>query len=119
MVLTIASRIIEKAISGSGVRLIERGVKAFNRYDKQIFKGLYGTSGGRGVRHGRDIGTIAAGYLSNTGDTLDQDAFPPWQPRSPTRNVGKTYSRYKRSNFSRRSQRKRCYPDRRRSRFSN
>ncbi len=47
-------------------------VRAFTKYDKKIFRNLYGQSGGRGVRHGRDIGAAVGGLLAlGPGDDLD------------------------------------------------
>ena len=72
MVYGVASRIAERAIRSTGIYLVKRYSKAFTKYDKRIFKGLYGESGGRGVRHGRDLGAVVGGLMASQGkDDLD------------------------------------------------
>ncbi len=72
MVYGAISRIAAQGIRSAGIYLIPRAVKTFTKYDKAIFRGLYGKSGGRGVRHGRDIGAAVGGILAlGQGDDLD------------------------------------------------
>lgn len=81
-------------------RYFPRTIQAIQRQDVRIHKSLYGASGGRGVRHGRDIGAAAGGiYQQYTGETLDDVLQEPedGQGISPKASYKyKTYSRYKR-----------------------
>ncbi len=81
-------------------------IRQLQRTDVRIHKSLYGSSGGRGVRHGRDIGSLvgsAVGLGGSRGDDLENAKIPE-RPRAPSRKFNKTYRRFgfKRSN-------KRCY----------
>ncbi len=55
-----------------GSRYFPKTIFAIKRADVRIHKSLYGASGGKGVRHGRDIGSAAAGLYQGTrpGDDL-------------------------------------------------
>ncbi len=84
-----------------GIRAISRYsgpkvVRAFTKYDKKIFRNLYGQSGGRGVRHGRDIGAAVGGLLAlGPGDDLDNGSRvqPKYSSRSkPKARRGRGYS---------------------------
>ncbi len=91
MVYGIVSRIAAKAIRSSGIYLIERYTKTFTRYDKALFGRLYGKSGGRGVRHGRDIGAAVGGLMAvQKGDDLDGQKI---QPKYSSRPKSKAYRR--------------------------
>ena len=116
MVYGVASRIAEKAVRSSGIYLIERGVKLFTKYDKQIFRNLYGKSGGRGVRHGRDIGSVVGGLYQSSRTGGDELSGPSNQFQPPSRQQYKTRSGY---GNKRRPSRNKCrpyYPSRRQSR---
>ncbi len=66
------ARIAAQGARAAGIYLIPRAVKTFTKYDKAIFRGLYGQSGGRGVRHGRDIGAAVGGLMATQrGDDLE------------------------------------------------
>ncbi len=66
------ARIAAQGARAAGIYLIPRAVKTFTKYDKAIFRGLYGKSAGRGVRHGRDIGAAVGGLMATQrGDDLD------------------------------------------------
>ncbi len=75
----VAGRIIQKVAGPALGYAVSRGVRAFKKYDVQIHRNLYGRSGGRGVRHGRDAGSIIAGLYQGTrrGDDLDGKEFQP------------------------------------------
>ncbi len=45
-------------------RYFPKTIASIQRADVRIHKSLYGRSGGRGVRHGRDIGAAAGGLYS-------------------------------------------------------
>ncbi len=89
-----------------------QSVKAFQRYDVRIFKGLYGPSGGRGVRHGRDVGSIIAGTYRGTSTGDIGDAVP-YQPGSKASSRKKFQTRDRRG-FKRSYKRRYCYPPNRR-----
>ncbi len=96
-----------------GSRYFPKTILAIKRTDVRIHKSLYGASGGKGVRHGRDLGSIGAGLYQGTrsdGDELDQHAV-----QTPSEYVDKTSSKFKaRGGYQRR--RDRCPP--KRNRFS-
>ncbi len=84
-------------------------VRAFTKYDKKIFRNLYGQSGGRGVRHGRDIGAAAGGLLAlGKGDDLDNGSS--FQPQYSSR--PKSKARYRRGYRNRYGYSKYCPGDR-------
>jgi len=115
VVYGVAARIAERAISGSGIRLIGRGAKLFQRYDVKIHRGLYGQAGGRGVRHGRDIGSVVAGlYREYSGDDLDASVQP--GDETTSRKFPKTYRGNQRGSNRRFTKRDGCYRFRKKSR---
>ncbi len=86
------ARVAAEGARAAGIYIIPRAVKTFTKYDKKIFRNLYGQSGGRGVRHGRDIGAAVGGLMaSQTGDELDGVPKGPGYTPSKRR---ETYSRY-------------------------
>ncbi len=113
MVYQVASNIIGKIIRESGVKLIPKFAKTFQKYDVRIHRGLYGQAGGRGVRHGRDIGSIVAGTVRGFIEDDGLDAGFQTPDDGPSSSKGKAYRGYKRGNFRRSSKYKRCYPYRR------
>ncbi len=86
-----------------GARYFPRTFATIKRADVGIHKSLYGASGGRGVRHGRDIGSLAAGAYHGFkgGDDLDGQDVPGIS--TPSRKFSKTRNRYFRG------RRSRCY----------
>ncbi len=98
-----------------GPKVIVKYGTTINKYDRRIHKSLYGASGGRGVRHGRDAGSVIAGLYSQYSqeDTLEQDG--PFQPKSPLQASSKYKARsgYERRNYRGFPKRERCYPRRR------
>ncbi len=100
MVYGAVSRIAAQGIRSAGIYLIPRVVKTFTKYDKAIFRNLYGKSGGRGVRHGRDIGAAVGGLLAlGQGDDLDNGVSQREQyssrskPKARSGRANKYYSR--------------------------
>ncbi len=86
------ARIAAEGARAAGVYIIPRAIKTFTKYDKKIFRNLYGKSGGRGVRHGRDIGAAVGGLMAfQTGDDLD--GFPKGPGYTPSKRR-ETYSGY-------------------------
>ncbi len=86
------ARIAAEGARAAGIYVIPRAIKTFTKYDKKIFRNLYGQSGGRGVRHGRDIGAAVGGLMaSQTGDSLDG---VPKSPSYPPGKRGETRRRY-------------------------
>ncbi len=80
-----------------GSRYFPKTFRTIKRADVQIHKSLYGASGGRGVRHGRDIGSLAAGaYHGFKGDDLDNGEDVPSTGFTPNK-FRKTRYRYVRS----------------------
>ncbi len=87
-----------------GARYFPKTFRTVKRADVQIHKSLYGASGGKGVRHGRDIGSLAAGaYHGLQGDELDNAAEDRPSTGYPSRKFSKTRNRYVRN------RRGRCY----------
>ncbi len=89
-----------------GSRYFPKTIFAIKRADVRIHKSLYGASGGRGVRHGRDIGSLGAGLYQGTrdsGDDLDEHAVPYEKQRNgfTSGKKSKTYRRNKRSGYCR------------------
>ncbi len=98
MVLT---RILVQGIR-YGSRYLPKTVQALKRTDVRIHKSLYGAAGGRGVRHGRDIGSTIGGLYSgfNQGED-DLDAIQERLPSNPfkTSKFSKAYRGDKRKRF--------------------
>ncbi len=100
----IASGIIRRAVRP----VVQKYFKDFGRYDRQLHQRLFGRSGGRGFRHGRDAG-LAGGSLFRTEGDSGLDARP-FQPGYTPRKFNETRGRRK---FDRRTRRCRCrYPNR-------
>ncbi len=74
--------VIGQIVRQTGAYLVPKLFKAFHKYDVRIHRGLYGQAGGRGVRHGRDLGAAIGGSLSlGQGDDLDSSTQrPPFTP---------------------------------------
>jgi len=88
-----------------GVPAIGSAITTLKRYDVRIHTSLYGRSGGRGVRHGRDIGSAAAGiYQGSRGDDLDIGSR--FQPEYSSRPKSKAYRGHR---YGGRSSRRRKY----------
>ncbi len=105
----VLARIIVKGIE-VGARYLPKTVQALKRTDVRIHKSLYGASGGRGVRHGRDIGSTIGGLYSGftqEGDELDSPANDIGTPFK-TRQFNQTRNRRIRFNDPRFA--KRCRP---------
>ncbi len=102
---------IRYLVSSTGAGLIPKGYRAYRKFDVKSTNLAFGRSGGKGFRHGRDVGLIIGGqYLS--GDDLD-DA--PVQPRigTPSYQQSKTRRGYKWGNNYRRTKYNRaCRPGR-------
>ena len=86
-------RLIDYAIRTTGAKLIPAGYRAFRKYDIQTTNALFGKSGGKGFRHGRDLGLILGEYV---GDDDLEDATVSPGSRSSSRPKYKTYRGYKR-----------------------
>lgn len=107
--MPIHGRVIRYVVEGTGAKLIPAAYKAFRKYDVRITNQLFGKSGGKGFRHGRDLGLIASEFLS--GDELDEHVAPPGEITS--RKFPKARRRDKRRSV-------RCEPvDYRRNRYRN
>ncbi len=80
--------VIAKIVRETGLYLVPKIFKAFQKYDVKIHRGLYGKSGGMGVRHGRDAGAAVGSLLSlgSNGDDLDGV-----QPSGSPYETGKKY----------------------------
>ena len=97
---------IKYAVRSSGAGLIPKGYRAYRKYDIQTTNRLFGKSGGKGFRHGRDLGLILGEYV---GDDLDRDAIQPPQTSSKFKARGK----YRRSRNRNRVCHDRCDNSRR------
>ncbi len=109
MVLGVIARGISEVARAYGPGLVKRGLQSFRKYDVKIHRNLYGKSGGRGVRHGRDAGSIIAGLYQGTRRGDDLDPIPQGL-RDPTGSKSQAYSR--RSNVGRSGRNKQCSCDR-------
>ncbi len=115
MVVGIIARGLSEVARYYGPRAWSSTAKAIARYDVKIFRGLYGPTGGRAVRHGRDAGSIIAGlYQGTRGDDLDGS---PFQPQYSSRPKSKTYRGRGNKYGSRRSVCRPNYRSKRQSRF--
>lgn len=92
-------------VASYGARVVSRNLFRLHKTDVRIHKSLYGASGGRGVRHGRDAGIFLSQYAE--GDDLDNHAVqePPGNGYS-SRKFSKAYRGYQRGSKSRRCK---CY----------
>ncbi len=108
--------VVAKIVRETGIYLIPKVFKAFQRYDVKVFRGLYGKSAGRGVRHGRDIGAAVGSSLSlgSSGDDLDRHAVPQEEYGHPSGTKSQTYRR--RNYNNNRYSKNRCPPGRGRRR---
>ncbi len=97
-----------------GARYFPKTIQALKRTDVRIHKSLYGASGGRGVRHGRDIGATIGGLYSGftQGDDLEYGTDEP-SIVSPPYKQFKTRDRFRYSSkFRRDKYRRYCRPNR-------
>ncbi len=96
--------IIGRQVANYGIRQVGRYLTQLHKYDVSIHKGLYGASGGRGVRHGRDAGIFISQYRQ--GDDLDTTQE---SPKYSSRKKPQAYSRcgnqygYKRNQYNTRN----------------
>ncbi len=99
-----------------GARYFPKTIYQIKRADVRIHKSLYGASAGKGVRHGRDIGSIGAGIYQGTrqGDDLDGEVYEP-RNGAPSNRYNKTRNRYQRYRANRRPV---CYRPSRNKRYS-
>ncbi len=105
-------------VANIGIRIGARAFTRLHKTDVAIHKSLYGASGGRGVRHGRDAGIFLSQYRE--GDDLDDHAVPQPRYEPPSRQNNKTYRGYKRSSnarFGKYNRRGQCRCKPRRKRF--
>ncbi len=111
--MPIHGRVIRYGIQ-QGAKYFPKTVLSIKRADVRIHKSLYGASGGRGVRHGRDIGSVIAGIYQGTrdnGDELDEfstrenDGFTSGKKLQTYRGYKRTSKRYRKCYRPRRSQR--------------
>ncbi len=116
MVVGIIARGLSEVARYYGPRAWSSTAKAIARYDVKIFRGLYGPTGGRAVRHGRDAGSIIAGlYQGTRGDDLDRGSSyePQYSSRSKSEARGRRGYKY----GSRRPKCRPNYRSKRQSRF--
>ncbi len=107
MVYGIASRVAARAIRETGAYLIPKAFKAFNKYDKALYRQVFGATRGKAIRHGRDAGLAIGGSLGGYGgDPLDAPSSSP-PPSSP---FSKAYHRFGKRSGARGSRKytKRC-----------
>ncbi len=86
--MPIHGRAIRYVVEKTGAYLLPKAYKAFRQYDVRTTNQLFGKSGGKGFRHGRDLGLIASEFI---GDDIDE--FSPEQGNGSTpRKQPKTYN---------------------------
>jgi len=85
-------KVIDYAIRTTGAALIPRAYKAFRKYDVATTNRLFGKSGGKGFRHGRDVGLLVSDYLK--GDGLDPSPFQPEYSSRSKPQARRRYSKY-------------------------
>ncbi len=98
----VVRRVLDYVISRTGAKLIPAAYQAFRKYDVRTTNQLFGKSGGKGFRHGRDLGLIASEFIGD--EDIDLGSPPDEQP-----------SRFNkaRNRHQRRDQRRRCVCQRR------
>ncbi len=69
MVYGLIGQGIARVATRAGLRTGTRIFKEFGRYDRSLHQSVFGRSGGRGFRHGRDAGLAISGFAR--GDELD------------------------------------------------
>ncbi len=87
-------RVLDYVVRTTGAKLLPGAYQAFRKYDVRITNQLFGKSGGKGFRHGRDLGLIAAEFISDDGDVdvvQKQTEF-----KTSSRSKYKTYRGHKR-----------------------
>ncbi len=105
--MPVHGRILRYVVERTGAKLIPAGYRAFRRYDVRITNQLFGKSGGKGFRHGRDVGLIIGGEYLNGADDLDAPSIQ--QPPSYKRPQA-----YYRNQRGRKRRVAKCYPYRNR-----
>ncbi len=108
MQMVLVGQIIKAGIQVAS-RYFPRGArytKDFARFDRQLHGSVFGRSGGRGFRHGRDAGLAITGATQGfRGDDLDAPSYRP--PITP----GKFKKAYSRRGNVGRFGRTKCYPN--------
>ncbi len=93
----VVRKVISKIVSETGAYLIPRAYKAFRRYDVRITNQLFGKSGGKGFRHGRDIGLTGVTELFTGENELDDGISKkpdvPFTPRPKYQTRNRQYGR--------------------------
>ncbi len=102
----VLGKVLNYVVRETGARLIPAAYRAFRRYDIQTTNALFGKSGGKGFRHGRDLGLILGEYV---GDDVN-DELQTTYVKPPTGKVRKTYRGYKRGYNRRSTKYDRCNP---------
>ncbi len=72
--------IIGQVVRQTGIYLIPKVFRAFNRYDKSLYRQVFGATRGRALRHGRDAGLAIGGSLKGTLGRDDLDGIPQSPP---------------------------------------
>ncbi len=112
----VIKRVLDKIVSETGAYLIPRAYKAFRQYDVRITNQLFGKSGGKGFRHGRDIGLSGVTQLWPGENELDDGVSQKPDVPSAPRKKYQARSRQYRSGNRYWDKRDRCYKYRRGSR---
>lgn len=68
-----------RVATSGGAGLIPKAVRFGTKYDRSLHKSVFGRSGGRGFRHGRDAGLALSGAIRD-GDQLDNGSLQPLDP---------------------------------------
>ncbi len=89
-------RALKYVVERTGAKLFPAAYKAFRKYDVRATNQLFGKSGGKGFRHGRDLGLIIGGEYLLPGDDLDapgNEPGTPYQTRKFTQARGRNQRR--------------------------
>jgi len=107
MVVGIVSNVAGQILRRGLTQIVPKYVKEFGKFDVRFHSQIFGKTGGRGFRHGRDAGLAIGSTASQQGSGLDPIPFQPGT-QATSRKKPQAYSRYGNVGSRRRGS-KRCY----------
>ncbi len=87
-----------------GIRQVMPYYRAYRKFDVGTYRQAFGKSGGKGFRHGRDIGLASSEFLRG-GDDIDVGTS---QPSAPPYKQRQAYNRYQRNGYRGSNKQHRC-----------